>query len=129
MHTSTLHGKTWLSLIYVITYRKQNQVITGKGTSVGNVICALEPVRHLFVKRISKDTNDEIVFTMRNRMCLQLNNVNAYHTHKHSLNRTNLLYLVQNSTSYLMKICGRKVSLSKPTGLKNQDQSSFSFRF
>ena len=44
--------------------KKQNQVITGKGASTGNVMGAPEPVRHLFVKRISKDTNDEDVFTM-----------------------------------------------------------------
>ena len=44
--------------------KKRNQVITGKGASTGNVMGAPEPVRHLFVKRISKDTNDEDVFTM-----------------------------------------------------------------
>ena len=44
--------------------RKRNQVITGKGASTGNVMGAPEPVRHLFVKRISKDTNGEDVFTM-----------------------------------------------------------------
>ena len=62
-------------------------------------------------------------------MDLQLKNLNAYHTHRHSLNRINLLYLVQNSTSYSMKICGRKVSLSELTGLKNQYQSSLSLNF
>ena len=44
--------------------KKRKQVITGKGSSTGNVMGAPEPVRHLFVKRISKDTNDEDVFTM-----------------------------------------------------------------
>ena len=44
--------------------KKRNQAITGKGGSTGNVMGTPEPVRHLFVKRISKDTNDEDVFTM-----------------------------------------------------------------
>ena len=44
--------------------KKRNQVITGKGASTGNVMGTPEPVRHLFVKRISNDTNDEDVFTM-----------------------------------------------------------------
>ena len=44
--------------------RMRKQVITGKGASTGNVMGAPEPVRHLFVKRISKDTNDEDVFMM-----------------------------------------------------------------
>ena len=44
--------------------KKRKKVITGKGASTGNVMGAPEPVRHLFVKRISKDTNDEDVFTM-----------------------------------------------------------------
>ena len=37
--------------------KKRKQVISGKGSSTGNVMGAPEPVRHLFVKRISKDTN------------------------------------------------------------------------
>ena len=44
--------------------KKRNQVITGKGASTGNIMGAPEPVRNFFVKRISKDTNDEDVFTM-----------------------------------------------------------------
>ena len=47
--------------------KKHNQVITWKGVSVGNARGAPEPVRHLFVKRISKDTNDENVSTMIER--------------------------------------------------------------
>ena len=39
-------------------------MITGKRTSGINVMGAPEPVRHLFVKRISKDIKDEDVFTM-----------------------------------------------------------------
>ena len=38
--------------------RKRNQVITGKAASVGNVMGTPEPVRHLFMKRMSKDTKD-----------------------------------------------------------------------
>ena len=44
--------------------KKRNQLITGKGYSTGNAMGAPEPVRHLFLKRISNDTNDEDVFTM-----------------------------------------------------------------
>ena len=44
--------------------RKGNQMITGKDASVGNVMGAPELVRHLFVKRISKVTKDEDVFTV-----------------------------------------------------------------
>ena len=40
---------------------KRNQVITGKGASAGNVMGAPDPVRHLFVKRISKYTKSASV--------------------------------------------------------------------
>ena len=35
-------------------------------------------------------------------------NLNAYHTHRHSLNLINLLYLVQNSTSYSRKSLAKR---------------------
>ena len=109
--------------------RMRKQVITGKGASTGNVMAAPEPVRHLFVKRISKDTNDEDVFMMLKQNGFTVKELKC-RSHPEAPFK---LYKLAVPRSEFNKLFNEnlwpKCAYSELPGLKNQDQSSFSFRF
>ena len=58
---------------------------------------APEPVRHLFVKGISKDTKDEDVFMIIEQKMFTIKKLKCVSNQRHCLSHINLPYLVLNS--------------------------------
>ena len=100
------------------------QVITGKGASVGYGMGAPGQVRHLRVKRISKDTNGEDVWMMMMLMMTEQNRFTikelkcTSHSEAQFISFKLAVHPSEISTNCLMKICGQTVSLCELTGQK-----------
>ena len=91
--------------------KQRRRIVTGTSVSCKGVAGAPEPTRHLFIKRITKDTENDAVKNIYKIMALASGIFDVYPIQRHVSSLSNCQYQHQNSRDFLMKNCGERVWL------------------